>query len=299
MTPPNMVTGECWLGQDFSAPSSSNINSSSVNGDEQERTGPNFTSGHLSLETNFASKSQALQCNARGPAILHLPQQIRQEGDIQGARLLPPPGLALLDGRRNTGRKGKRRINAASLTGSRAPSQSTSPSKPFPCTFPLLCGMSFKDKHEWKRHEATHMPEMWICMPDGAPPVIDDHCAFCGLYDPNWTHFNTHHGISECFNGDLIARSFARKDQLRNHINRKHLRGTSDIGSTLLKPRNSFGTDLLDTWYRPPSDLAVQYPAALWCGFCQTTFPIWVERINHVGAHFQQGENLSTWTHLN
>lgn len=199
---------------------------------------------------------------------------------------------------RQPGRKGKRRISITSFASIQAPSQSPSPSKPFPCTFPLLCGKSFKDSHDWKRHEATHLPEMWICMPDGNPPVAYDRCAFCGLYDPRMSHFKTHYNIKDCLNNSLTARSFARKDQLRNHINRIHLKRKDDSGNGSPRFKIPSGPDLLEGWYREPTDLAVQYPAALWCGFCQTKFPTWVERVDHVGAHFQRGENLSTWTHL-
>lgn len=195
------------------------------------------------------------------------------------------------------GRKGKKRVGANSFSNFPAalspPQEEESVTKRFPCT--VGCGKSFNDKHNWQRHEATHLPGMWICMPDDGSPVLDVHCVFCGFFDPKPSHFNTHHGIEGCRNASPTARGFVRKHQLRDHINRVHLQ--LEIGRANPSRRNSsIRLDLLDGWKREPSDLASQCPRALECGFCQRRFDTWSERSDHVGTHLQDGADLSTWS---
>lgn len=195
------------------------------------------------------------------------------------------------------GRKGKRRVGANSFsnfpTATSPPEKQESVTKQYPCT--LGCGNSFHDKHGWQRHEATHLPGMWICMPDGGLPVLGVYCVFCGDFAPKPSHFDTHHGIERCRNASPTARRFVRKHQLRDHINRVHLQLEN---SRTNSPRSKGSTkpDLLDGWKREPDDLVSQCPRALQCGFCQKRFDTWSERSDHVGAHLQQGANLSTWS---
>lgn len=198
---------------------------------------------------------------------------------------------------RPSGRKGKRRISAAISNSSSAvvTSERDSVSKPFACTFG--CGLFSKDNYDWRKHEVTHLPEMWICMPDGWP-ILDDSCVFCGLKDPKVSHFKTHNGIEQCRNAPQSKRRFARKDHLRNHIKRMHAL-PSDTETDPSKPRNSTGPDLLDGWYREPLELASHYPAALWCGFCQILLSSWAERLDHVSSHLGHGEDFSAWRSLN
>lgn len=166
--------------------------------------------------------------------------------------------------------------------------------KPFFCT--NFCGRSFREQYDWKKHEAIHLPEMWHCMPDNSP-ILYEHCAFCGLFDPRISHFKQHHNIDTCNSSRSVFRSFARKDKLRDHINRVHL-GDSVPNSDTFKPRNSSGPDLLDGWFREPSDLATNHPFALWCGFCKKMFANWKERMDHVGEHLQRKETQTAWQPL-
>jgi hypothetical protein len=193
-------------------------------------------------------------------------------------------------------RKGKRRSssNIQASPSSSEQSEAYDANKPYFCT---LCGIPFREKHDWARHEATHLPEMWHCMPDGSA-VVYDHCAFCGLFNPRVLHFKIHHNVEACKSAPSNTRSFVRKDKLRDHINRVHLR-CPDKKHDPSKPRNCSGLDMLDGWFREPPDLATNHPAALWCGFCQTTFLSWTERMDHVGEHLQRRETQSTWRPLN
>ena len=205
----------------------------------------------------------------------------------------PAAGLQSL-----SGRKGKRRISVAvSHHCSAVFSRDQDPvSKPFACTFG--CALFSKDNYDWRKHEVIHLPEMWVCMPDGGWPIFDDSCVFCGLKDPQVSHFKTHGGIEQCRSAPQSMRCFARKDHLRNHIKRMHAQ-QSDNKASSLKPRNSTGPDLLDGWYREPPELASHYPGALWCGFCQILLSSWAERLDHVGAHFGHGEEFSAWRPIN
>ena len=195
------------------------------------------------------------------------------------------------------GRKGKKRTVTNGLSNFSVaislPQEQGSVIKQYPCTFG--CGKPFRDKHNWQRHEATHLPGMWICMPDDGFPVLDVYCVFCGFFDPKPEHFNTHHGIEICKNAPPTARRFVRRHQLRDHINRVHLQ-LENGGANSSGQKTSTRPDLLDGWKREPRDLASQYPHALQCGFCQRRFSTWSERSDHVGAHLQQGDDLSTWS---
>ena len=195
------------------------------------------------------------------------------------------------------GRKGKKRVGANNFNNFPAatspPQEQESVTKQYPCT--LGCGNSFHDKHNWQRHEATHLPGMWICMPDDGFPILDGYCVFCGIFDPKPFHFNTHHGIEKCRNASSTARRFARKHQLRDHINRVHLQ-LENSGANPSRRKSSTRPDILDGWKREPCDLASQYPHVLQCGFCQMRFETWRERSDHVGDHLQKGADMSTWS---
>jgi hypothetical protein len=161
--------------------------------------------------------------------------------------------------------------------------------KTYSCAF---CSKVLRDAHEWRRHEVTHLPEMWICMPDNTP-YIDERCAFCGATDPKLSHFKSHHNVNTCCQAPALQRCFVRRDQLQNHIARVHLHSSPSSS-----PRRSVTpnqTDLLNHWHREP-DLVTYKPDALWCGFCQTMFPSWSLRVEHVQNHFRNGDDFSQWT---
>jgi len=189
-------------------------------------------------------------------------------------------------------RKGKRLVGSNIVSGPSTASPEESATKRYPCT--LGCEKSFNNKWDWERHETTHIPGMWICMPDGDPPILDAHCVFCGLFNPTPSHFNTHHDIERCSNAPPTARRFSRRHQLRAHINRVHLHN-ENIEAIPSKPNGSIAPDLLDGWKREPHDLLLHCPGALWCGICQMRFRTWSERSDHVGAHLQRGEDLDIW----
>ena len=258
-------------------------NNSTAMADPQNRIEQHFVSGNQS----------ALQVNSSPPfgqpVETHLAKSNNRNNALADS-IIPRTSVS-----QPSGRKGKRRVGANNFSNisSASPQEQESVTKQYPCT--LVCGNSFHDKHNWQRHEATHLPGMWICMPDGDFPVLDGRCVFCGFFDPKAPHFNTHHGIERCRNASPAARRFVRKHQLRDHINRVHLQ-LENSGANPSKRKNPTTPDLLDGWKREPHDLALHCPGALWCGFCQKRFGTLRERSDHVGAHLQQGADLSTWS---
>jgi hypothetical protein len=96
--------------------------------------------------------------------------------------------------------------------------------RPYQCTF---CTDSFKTKFDWTRHEKTlHLSlETWTCAPFGPIETGSVHnkvlCAFCGIEDPDTTHLESH-GFEDCRNKPVAARTFYRKDHLRQHLRLVH-----------------------------------------------------------------------------
>ena len=276
-----------------SPPTSPTFSIATTDTDVENRVDLHFLSINQNSYTEFASLPETQAMWAHDKSVENCPNILFDFSDAPASLMAPavasqPP----------SGRKGKRRVRAAItshnssavFTGDQGPA-----CKPFACTFG--CGLLSKDNYDWKKHEVTHLPEMWICMPDGGWPILDDSCVFCGLKDPQVSHFKTHNGIEQCRNAPQSRRCFARKDHLRNHIKRMHSQPDTEAGSP--KSRNSAGHDLLDGWYREPPELASHHLGALWCGFCQTLLSNWAERLDHVGAHFGHGEDFSAWRPLN
>ena len=191
---------------------------------------------------------------------------------------------------RSSGRKGKKRYTQPTSYSSPPEENARSPSTVKRCFCTFFCGRDFHDAWDWKKHEATHLPEMWHCMPDGIP-YIGDSCAFCGEHDPQVSHFRTHLNIDECKQAVCVRRQFARKEQLWNHILRVHIDNTQSKDK---RPRAYALPNRLNSWFREPQ-LADSFPQALWCGFCQLTFPKWNERQEHVRRHFLSGDKRKGW----
>jgi hypothetical protein len=182
----------------------------------------------------------------------------------------------------------------ASRSDAIAPTQ-ISEEMTWPCTL-TFCGKYLKSRYEWKRHEVTHLPGTWICMPDDTPSY-SDKCVLCGAHDPRISHFRTHFDLEACVNKSHQERAFVRKDKLKDHIRRVHLKQDSSGRDSSLSPLNTPRPSSLDCWRREP-DLVVMMPQALWCGFCKTSLVGWKERQSHVGKHLQEGALLTSWEFL-
>ncbi|KAF2480222.1 hypothetical protein BDY17DRAFT_256159, partial [Neohortaea acidophila] len=146
----------------------------------------------------------------------------------------------------------------------------------FQCTF---CTDTFKSKYDWTRHEKTlHLSlEKWICAPLG--PVITDQatgkqkCVYCDQLDPSDEHIETHNH-RQCEEKGLGARTFYRKDHLRQHVRLVH---------------NCKMTPSMDTWKSVTNNINCR------CGFCGQRFTGWQDRVDHLATHFKAGARMSEW----
>lgn len=177
-------------------------------------------------------------------------------------------------------------------------------SRPFQCTF---CTDTFKSKYDWTRHEKSlHLSlEKWICAPQG--PVVQDpttgqpRCAYCDEADPSAAHLETHNH-RQCAEKGVDARTFFRKDHLRQHLRLLHGLGCSAAGS----PKSSSAADD-STTATTTATKSLPLPPAMdtWrativsvnsrCGFCAQRFSTWQERVDHLTAHFKAGARMRDW----
>jgi len=145
--------------------------------------------------------------------------------------------------------------------------------------------MSFGRKNDWRRHEEQHHPqEGWICDLD-ATAIVNSilTCSYCDTHDPEVDHAVHNHqkrvAISHCKNKPLDARGriFYRKEHYLHHLDKNH----PSIPSAEQVSKNHFVVDS-------------SFPRG--CGFCvQYQFGNWQDRIEHLGHHFENGENMSSW----
>ena len=155
-------------------------------------------------------------------------------------------------------------------------------SRSFQCT---ICLKRCKNSYEWKRHEGTHVvARTWTCMPEHVA-TKDNRCTFCDLEFPSLAHLEEHN-IHVCLKKALPARTFGRKDHLKQHIEQIHHPGQDNGFSNL--------GEILDCWSRD-ADESEFVSGVLWCGFCSTSFKSWKERVKHVSSHFKAGARMVDW----
>jgi len=146
----------------------------------------------------------------------------------------------------------------------------------FQCTF---CTDTFKSKYDWTRHEKSlHLSlEKWICAPIG--PCITDQasgqktCVYCGLINAPDGHAEVHNH-SACEEKGFDARTFYRKDHLRQHLRLMH---------------NCEMAPSMDAWKSVATHINSR------CGFCAQRFTVWQERVDHLTAHFKAGARMAQW----
>jgi hypothetical protein len=152
----------------------------------------------------------------------------------------------------------------------------TANTRPFQCTF---CTDSFKSKYDWVRHEKSlHISlEKWICAPYGGISVDPNDgqrkCSYCNLLNPSPEHLEEHNHDA-CESKGIEARTFYRKDHLRQHLRLMH---------------NCKLTPAMEHW---KSELA--YVASR-CGFCGERFTKWQARVDHLAKHFRNGSKMQDW----
>ncbi|KAK4569380.1 hypothetical protein LTR86_003143 [Recurvomyces mirabilis] len=154
--------------------------------------------------------------------------------------------------------------------------QSEDKKRMFQCTF---CTDTFKSKYDWTRHEKSlHLSlEKWICHPLGPmlvdPVTNEKKCVYCEERDPSSEHIEGHNH-RQCEDKGLDARTFYRKDHLRQHLRLMH-------GCGMTAP--------MDIW----KSTAVNINSR--CGFCAQRFTVWQERVDHLTAHFKAGVRMREW----
>lgn len=147
----------------------------------------------------------------------------------------------------------------------------------FQCTF---CCDTFRNKYDWTRHEKSlHLSlEKWICAPLG--PVITDQesgskkCVYCDLNNPSSDHLDSHNH-RQCEEKGLDARTFYRKDHLRQHLRLFH-------GCDVMIPST-------ESWKSVANTINSR------CGFCGMRFTTWTDRVDHITAHFKAGALMKEW----
>jgi hypothetical protein len=148
--------------------------------------------------------------------------------------------------------------------------------RPFQCTF---CTDKFRTKYDWSRHEKSlHLSlEKWICAPIG--PVLTTsstglrQCVYCGEANPTEEHVETHNHRA-CEEKGMDARTFYRKDHLRQHLRLVH-------GCKL--------TPSMESWKSEATFIRSR------CGFCKQEFTKWQDRVDHLSKHFRSGAQMKDW----
>ncbi|CAG9989460.1 unnamed protein product [Clonostachys byssicola] len=172
--------------------------------------------------------------------------------------------------------RGRKRHQTTRSTRRRA-GKATKEERLYQCTF---CTDRFKTRYEWTRHEGTlHLAlEKWTCLPFGPlrrDPANDTaNCAFCGMLDPDQAHLNSHRA-AECIAKPPEARTFFRKDHLRQHLRLIH--GVPEV------------RDWMSTWRFKEVNIKSR------CGFCEETFTSWPDRNDHICDHFREGAQMIDW----
>ncbi|KAH6626518.1 hypothetical protein B0J18DRAFT_142998 [Chaetomium sp. MPI-SDFR-AT-0129] len=191
--------------------------------------------------------------------------------------------------------------------GRKAPSQKNNnnptTTRPYQCTF---CPETFKTRYDWTRHESTlHLPlEKWTCLATG--PIYhpnSDHrkpnstanprCALCHTPSPTATHLATHN-TAECLSKPPSARTFFRKDHLRQHLRACH--GVTELDAGPRTGQGSAATTAADMARILKEWKSVVKRVKSRCGFCGEEFLDWARRCEHVAEHFRrEGRQMGEW----
>ncbi|KAI9739246.1 MAG: hypothetical protein M1834_007459 [Cirrosporium novae-zelandiae] len=155
------------------------------------------------------------------------------------------------------------------------------PKKPYSCT--SLCGQTFKDKDDWRKHEEINRPQTGFVCDLGR--VWNNQCTFCGEENPSEEHFlDKHKGKAPCCEKEVKSgnggRVFYRAQHLKQHLDHLHT-----------KPLSENWKSLAEEWRVPlPNNFGPR------CGFCGLHFKSWQHRICHVADHFTDRIPNGPWT---
>ena len=173
-------------------------------------------------------------------------------------------------------KKGQRRRRHRVPVRPRTAGDDASASHVFRCTF---CTDAFKSKYDWSRHEKSlHLSlEKWICAPLGDVLTWlssgQRMCVFCDARDPSPEHLESHN-YRACEEKGLEARTFYRKDHLRQHLRLMHACKM---------------TASMESWKSEAQQIQSR------CGFCDARFESWHERVDHLAKEFRNGATMRAW----
>lgn len=177
-----------------------------------------------------------------------------------------------LGSRNSLGSRGKDRRRRRRTAANPSRNLKVQELRPFQCTF---CTDRFRTKYDWSRHEKSlHLSlEKWICSPLG-PVSVDSsgqrHCVYCNEANPSDEHVESHNHRA-CEEKGLDARTFYRKDHLRQHLRLVH-------GNKMV--------EAMDSWKSEATYIKSR------CGFCAMSFDKWQDRIDHLAKHFRSGAQM-------
>jgi hypothetical protein len=152
------------------------------------------------------------------------------------------------------------------------------------CTFGFCREGPFSDK-TWKRHEGSHVRlETWICQPTG-PLFVNPiggrlSCGFCSeAISDGMRACSNEHRAWECYQRPLDARTFDRKDNLKQHFRMFH------------RASSLFHFESVASAWKRDNSRAMSWV----CGFCTESFTDWNIRARHVAKHFREGKSMKYW----
>ncbi|KAJ4295120.1 hypothetical protein N0V90_007130 [Kalmusia sp. IMI 367209] len=142
-----------------------------------------------------------------------------------------------------------------------------------------FCIDRFKSKYDWTRHEKSlHLSlEKWICAPLGDVITCSSSgqrkCVYCDEINPSSAHLESHNHRA-CEEKGMEARTFYRKDHLRQHLRLMH-------GCKM--------TPSMEAWKAEVQVINSR------CGFCDQTFEKWQDRCDHLAKEFRNGATMKNW----
>lgn len=145
------------------------------------------------------------------------------------------------------------------------------------------CKYSTHSFAEWKRHEKSQkhsQQERFMCLecPQSPPPADGNGnpvCEFCRASLPILGTNLTAHYL-QCQSAQQSSTTYGRKDRLIAHL-RSHP-GVVNVSQIAAAGKYTVNSK----WPRQ-------------CGFCGVIFKTWDERMDHIGGHFQDGIDMSSW----
>ena len=116
-------------------------------------------------------------------------------------------------------------------------------------------------------------------MYSGRLDLTDDGfvCAFCGITDPDNSHFDSHN-VYECESQGAARFSCKRRCDMVTHLDKVHGICERSQGEAVAAKCKYYNRK--QTWA---------------CGFCVSTFSTFSERLKHLQAHFEYGMTLDDW----